>query len=311
MVHFPAMRFRLHHPTTVRKRKFWLKGCLGLAGLGVIVFALGGCKLLMPAEIRDIQSRLDQDADTFQRLHPDAFHTYTVDGRTMRFVKTGTDGTKPLVLFVHGSPGDWRAWVEFLNDPDLNSKADLVAVDRPGFGGSGAGMVERSLEQQCRDIAPLLNHAAPGQRVVLVGHSFGGPVVCRLAMDHPDQVTDLIVLAGSIDPAQEDTRWYQYMAEWPVFRWLVPQELKMANEEIMPLKGGLTTMLPLWPKIHQRVTVIQGEADTLVPPANADFAARMMTNAQPLEIIRIPRMNHFLPWKQQDLVKQQILQHLQ
>jgi pimeloyl-ACP methyl ester carboxylesterase len=229
----------------------------------------------------------------------------------MHYVEVGTNGVKPLVLFIHGSPGDWNAWVDYLNDTNLSARARMIAVDRPGFGGSGAGKAERSLVAQCNDIAPLLDHVSPGQRVILVGHSFGGPVACRLAMDHPDKVTDLIILAGSIDPAEEHTKWYQYPAEWWIFRWLVPRELVTVNREIRALKGGLTEMLPLWKNIHQRVTVIQGGADKLVPPENADFAQRVMTNAQPLDVIRLPGANHFLPWNKSQLVKSEIIKHLQ
>lgn len=311
MLNLAAMRFRPIHPSTGKKRPFWPRGILLLAGLVFLGGVIDGCKLFMPKEIRDIVQTLGAQAETVQRDHPSASQNYTIDGRNMHYVETGTNGAVPLVLFVHGSPGDWQAWAQYLSDPDLLARAHLIAVDRPGFGGSGAGRVERSLEQQCIDIAPLLDHAWPGQRVVLVGHSFGGPVIYRLAMDHPDKVTDLIILAGSIDPAQEHTKWYQYPAEWWIFRWLVPTDLLLANREILPLKGGLTEMLPLWPKIHQRVTVIQGLADNLVPPENAYFAERMMTNARPLEMVLIPGMNHFLPWKKYPLVKEKILEHLQ
>jgi pimeloyl-ACP methyl ester carboxylesterase len=264
----------------------------------------------MPREIREIESKLESKANAFQQEHSEDFHTYTVGKRTMQYVEVGHDPHKPLVLFVHGSPGDWKAWVEFLNDPDLTAHANLIAVDRPGFGGSGQGVAEPYLERQCLDISPLLDRASTGQKIILVGHSFGGPVVCRLAMDHPVKVTDVIVLAGSIDPAQEKTEWYQYVAEWPVLRWLLPTELVMANEEIMPLKQCLTEMMPLWPKITQRVTVIQGGNDTLVPPENADFAKRVMISARPLTTIRLPGINHFLPWKKYDLVKASILKYL-
>lgn len=271
---------------------------------------LSGCTLFMPAEIREIESRLESKASAFQDEHPEDFHVYTVGPRAMQYVEVGKDPNKPLVLFVHGSPGDWKAWVEYLTDSDLTARANLIAVDRPGFGGSGSGKVERSLSQQSRDIAPLLDQAAPGERVILVGHSFGAPVVCRLAMDHPEKINDVILLAGSIDPDQEKTEWYQYLADCPVIRSLLPSELVMANEEIMPLKKCLTEMLPLWPKMTQRVTLIQGENDKLVPPENADFAEHMMTNATPLKIIRIPGMNHFLPWKKFDLVKATVIKHL-
>jgi pimeloyl-ACP methyl ester carboxylesterase len=305
------MRFWPIGSTIPNKQRFWLKSLVVLLALVALGMTLGGCKLFMPPEIRNIEQTLGARAQTLETNHLSTAHNYTVEGRTMHEVGAGTNGSVPLILFVHGSPGDWKAWAQYLSDPDLATRAHMIAVDRPGFGGSEAGKVEPSLEQQSRDIAPLLDQAAPGQRVILVGHSFGGPVICRLAMDHPDQVTDLIVLAGSIDPGQEQTKWYQLAAEWRIFRWLVPADLQTANREIMPLKGCLIEMLPLWPKIHQRVTVIQGLADNLVPPENADFAQRMMTNARPLEIIRIPGMNHFLPWKQYSLVKKTILEHLQ
>jgi len=197
-----------------------------------------------------------------------------------------------------------------LMDPDLQQKAELIAIDRPGFGGSGAGDVERSLIQQARDIAPLLDQVAPGRRVVLVGHSFGGPVIARLAMDYGSKVTDLVILAGSIDPAMEQTAWYQYPADWPVISWMLPQVLVVTNREIRALKDELAAMLPLWPRVTQRVTVMQGGQDNLVPPENADFAQKVLTRAESLNIVRIPEMNHFLPWARYEQVKSTILGHL-
>lgn len=308
MPFFTSIRPKL---AAARLRPVWWWGpVVARVGLLLSLGVTAGCKFMMPAEIRGIQSTLDTDSQAYERENTAAFHDYRVGQRPMHFAEAGAGPAKPLVLFVHGSPGDWRAWVEYLRDPELKRRAHMIAVDRPGFGGSGAGKVERSLVQQCRDIEPLLDRAGQGRRVVLVGHSFGGPVVCRLAMDHPDKVTDVIVLAGSIDPGQERTKWYQYPAEWWVFRWMIPKELKTTNREIRALKAGLVEMLPLWQNIRQRVTVVQGDLDDLVPPENADFAERMMIHARPLKIIRIPGMNHFLPWKQFDLVKAEVLKHL-
>lgn len=186
---------------TIRiKGRFLVRGFLLLVVLGALGEMLGGCKLFMPPEIRQIEGNLSVQAQTLQQKHHLDSGEYDVDGRRMHYVEAGTNGSVPLILFVHGSPGSWKAWAQYLNDPDLLARTRMIAVDRPGFGGSEAGQAEPSLEQQCQDIAPLLEQAPPGQRVLLVGHSFGGPVVCRLAMDHPDKVTDLIVLAGSIDP---------------------------------------------------------------------------------------------------------------
>lgn len=298
----PALSF----PVSQRLRRPWQWLLLPL-----VPCLLSGCNLLMPSEIVEMESRTSALALKLQRDDPSAFITYTVGKRQMRYVDVGRGPDKPLIVFLHGSPGDWRGWADFLTDPDLTQRAELIAVDRPGFGGSGAGDVERSLVQQARDIAPLLNRAASGRRVLLVGHSFGGPLAIRLAMDNSSKVTDLVILAGSIDPAMEQTAWYQYPADWPVISWMLPGVLVVTNREIRALKDELEAMLPLWPRVTQRVTVMQGGKDDLVPPENADFAQKMLTHATTLNIVRIPEMNHFLPWTRYVQVKAVILEHLQ
>lgn len=275
----------------------------------VIVVYMSGCSSMMPPEIREMEKRTSAIAQKLQEENPHAHRDLTVDGRNLHYMDIA-GGNKPLIIFIHGSPGSWSAWADYLSDPDLQKTAEMISVDRPGFGGSDHGKVERSLKQQCKDISPLLDKAKPGQRVLLVGHSFGGPVAVRLAMDYGNKVTDILILAGSIDPDQECTLWYQYPADWPILSWMIPSDLVVTNREIRALKSGLIEMLPLWPKVTQRVSLIQGEKDDLVPVANADFAARVITKAESLTIIRIPNQNHFLPWNQYALVKREILRHL-
>ena len=298
----PALSFR----TPQQRRRPWPRLLLPL-----LPWLVSGCSLLMPPEIVEMESRTSAEALKLQRDDPAAFVRYKVGTRQMRYVNVGRGPDKPLVVFIHGSPGDWRGWADYLIDPDLTQRAELVAVDRPGFGGSGAGDVERSLAQQARDISPLLDKVPLGRRVVLVGHSFGGPLAVRLSMDNPSKVTDLVILAGSIDPAMEHTAWYQYPADWPVISWMLPDTLVVTNREIRALKDELVAMLPLWPRVTQRVTVMQGGKDNLVPPENADFAQKMLTHATSVNIVRIPEMNHFLPWTRYAQVKLVILEHLQ
>jgi pimeloyl-ACP methyl ester carboxylesterase len=277
----------------------------------VAVVCLSGCSLMMPKEIKTMEKESRAGAAQLEAERPDAFRSYLAGDRPIYYVEVTDHDPKPLILFIHGSPGDWTAWVRYLNDPELRQRAHMIAVDRPGFGGSGKGRVERSLARQGDDLAPLLDKTSPGQRVIVVGHSFGGPVAVRLAMDHGYKITDLIILAGSVDPGQEHTKWYQYVADWPAFDWLVPGDMVVANREIRALKPELTSMLPLWTKVTQRVSIIQGEKDNLVPPENADFAQSMLAHAASVNVIRIPGMNHFIPWTRYEVVKAEILKHLE
>ncbi len=204
----------------------------------------------------------------------------------------GTGDTLPTVLFIHGSPGAWDAFIGFFADSSLYNQAQLISVDRPGFGKSGLGNPERSLQAQAAAIAPLLRLRGPGSKAILVGHSLGGPVAARIAMDYPDDVGGLILVAPSIAPELEKKEWYRPIGNVFPFRQWLPRELDVSNQEIMPLKGELQQMMPLWATIQVPVIVIQGEDDPLVPPGNAAFAKRMLINA-PVAIQLIPKLNNY------------------
>ena len=60
-------------------------------------------------------------------------HHYKVGKYTIHYVQTGNEN-KPLVLFVHGSPGSLSAFIDFLADTTLTSQSLAITTDRPGFG---------------------------------------------------------------------------------------------------------------------------------------------------------------------------------
>ena len=73
-------------------------------------------------------------------------HHYKVGKYTIHYAQTG-DTEKPLVLFVHGSPGSLSAFIDFLSDTALTGHALVITTDRPGFGHSNFGVAETSLEK--------------------------------------------------------------------------------------------------------------------------------------------------------------------
>src|SRR6185295_12076312 len=66
-------------------------------------------------------------------------------------------------------------------------------------------------------------------------------------------------------------------------------------------------MLPLWTKVKARTIIIQGKKDSLVPKENADFAARMITQA-PVKITMVDDMGHFVPWTNPELIRNAVLE---
>ncbi len=231
---------------------------------------------------------------------------YKVGFREIHYVKAG-DETKPLVVFIHGSPGSLSAFIHFLADTSLLHRLELISTDRPGFGYSNFGNGVRSLHDQCEILRPLLEKNKKNRQLILVGHSLGGPLIARIAMEHPDLVDGLIIVAGSIDPELEPNElWFRAPLATPFLSWVVPRSLRASNEEIYHLKPELEKMLPLWADIKCPVIVIQGKKDSLVPAGNADFARKMLVNA-PVEFIFKDDMDHFVPWSNPELIQQAIL----
>lgn len=236
-------------------------------------------------------------------------HHYKSGKYTIHYAQAG-DEHKPLLLFVHGSPGSLSAFIDFLADTSLTNQALVITTDRPGFGHSNFGMAETSLKKQAATLKPILEKFKGNRPIILVGHSLGGPVIARIAMDYPDLVDGLVFVAASIDPALEpDELWFRAPLATPFLSWILPRSFRASNEEIYQLEPQLEEMLPLWKDIKCPVVVIQGKKDSLVPAGNADFAKKMLVNA-PVQFILKDDMDHFVPWSNPELIREGVLRLL-
>ncbi|MCR9141790.1 MAG: alpha/beta hydrolase [bacterium] len=225
---------------------------------------------------------------------------------------------RPLIVFIHGSPGGWNAYLEYLRSAVLLDAARLISVDRAGYGASDAGRPEPNLAQQAALIAPILfsEHENPGQGaagkppVVLVGHSYGGPVAVQLAMDYPDRVSGLVLIAASVDPDLEEWRWFNRLAELSFTRWILPAAWDVSNQELKPLREDLTEILSRWGEIRGPVALVHGEDDRLVPVANLDFARDRLRNAR-VAVHRYEAADHFILWDRPEEMSEIILETLE
>lgn len=237
------------------------------------------------------------------------FGTSAFDGETIHYTHIG-DTTKPLVFFVHGSPGSSDAFLNYLSDTALSQICQMISVDRLGFGES-SGEGEPSIEKQAAALRPILEKYQNGKKVILVGHSLGGPIIARMAMDFGELIDGLVIIAGSIDPELEPNEWFRPALKYPPLKWFMNDAFRASNLEIMPLENELEAMIPMWEKITVPVTVIQGTEDNLVPAGNADFAAKMLVNSKKLDIQRIEGENHFVLWSQPEIINQAIYRLLE
>lgn len=221
------------------------------------------------------------------------FGDLMVEARNIHYAYTEQD-KDTMIVFVHGSPGSWSAFIDFFKADSLLNQFDLISVDRPGFGESGFGKAEPSMQVQAFQINEVLNQFA-AKKKILVGHSLGGPVVARMAMDYPKKYEGMILVAPSIDPEMEEDEWYRKAIDTEVGAFFTPKEFEVSNDEILPLKTELSEMIPLWNEIKIPTIVIQGTEDSLVPKENAAFARRMLPDSL-LEVYLLEDVNHFIPW---------------
>ena len=274
-----------------------------LIGLGVLVFVLYIVfRFFMDMKMSDAKI---EEYFSKEQIKP-SFHFYETEGHQMFYTDIG-DTTKPTIVFVHGSPGSWDAFAAYFKDPDLLQHFRMISMDRTGYGKSSPGKPESSLWLQSALIKPILDQIPDSIPTLIVGHSFGGPIAYRMAMDYPDQVDALLILAGLADPEHESRPFFLYPLRSKWLRWLLPPDMDASNREILPLKQELYKMEDdnMWEKITANTIIIQGNKDILVSMEHADYAEKMMVNA-PVEVIRMPEENHFIPRTQFDLVKENI-----
>jgi 3-oxoadipate enol-lactonase len=114
----------------------------------------------------------------------------------------------PVVL-VHGLADDHRAWRLML--PDLMLSRRVVLYDLRGHGGTGLGEPDGTLSQLGEDLARLLEATAV-HRPLVAGFSLGGTIAMRLALDHPELVGGLVLVATSSRVGRSAAEWYRQRA---------------------------------------------------------------------------------------------------
>src|SRR6186713_1551314 len=92
----------------------------------------------------------------------------------------------PLVLLEAGIAASSLSWS--VVQPEIARFTRVCAYDRAGLAWSEAASKPRTFDRIVDELARVLAHVAPGERCVLVGHSFGSFVVRAYAARNPGSV---------------------------------------------------------------------------------------------------------------------------
>ncbi|MEO0882932.1 MAG: alpha/beta hydrolase [Pseudomonadota bacterium] len=146
--------------------------------------------------------------------YPAAGRLIDVNGAKTHVIEQGGMGAP--ILMIHGASANAQEFTHTLA-PLLEDEFRVLMADRPGHGYSKRPKDSDELATQAAQMAGVLDARADGQKAVIVGHSFGGAVALRLALDRPDLVEALVLLAPvTHDWGGGGEAWYNKYAANPV-----------------------------------------------------------------------------------------------
>jgi len=204
-----------------------LLGLLILAALAVVAYAVVRTQLI---------------AAKARKVAPPRGIYRTIDGNRIHYVDQwegqgeGQGNGRPIV-FVHGLGGQ----LNHFRGPlfPLLSGYRLVALDRPGSGYSTRPFAaSAALAEQAKVIAAFIGELGL-EKPLVVGHSLGGAVSLTLALNHPDKVGGLALIAP-LTHHRDDTppQFKALEIRSALKRWLlaqtvsVPLSLKFAQQTL-------------------------------------------------------------------------------
>ncbi len=168
----------------------WTFRAIGLVLLIMLLWSL----LPIKQTIRPIQPR----ADTKYWTLPDGYKiAYTkMEGDSLPINST--------VIFLHGGPGGYIHSAIITQMKELAGEGyDDYLYDQIGSGLSDrlAKPKDYSFDRHLNDLAEIIDHQIRTDKVILIGHSYGGILATHFTANHPGKVDKLILSSpGDLQP---------------------------------------------------------------------------------------------------------------
>jgi len=155
--------------------------------VALLILVLLGSNFLISSDLKR--------GDLYDKYRNDKSFFYRIESGATAHIRDEGNRTGPPLILLHGAYASvhaWEPWVDKLGD-----KFRLISFDLPGYGLTGAtpcgdysrANMSRTLDQIMR-LMKL-------ERAVIVGHSMGGGVALQYALDHPEKIRGLILIASS------------------------------------------------------------------------------------------------------------------
>jgi len=179
-----------------------------------------------------------------QRAHPAPGAMVAVAGASLHIVELGPrDAAGPPIVMLHGASSNLEAMRQPLG-VGLAKNHRVILIDRPGHGWSSRARLDDSTpEIQGRMIDEALARLGIG-KVILVVHSWAGALGARMALDYPERVAGLVMLAPVAYPWPGGVGRYNKIVAMPVIGPLLAYTITLPLGALLVEPGARGVFFP-------------------------------------------------------------------
>jgi pimeloyl-ACP methyl ester carboxylesterase len=179
-----------------------------------------------------------------QRAFPPEGRMIDVSGATLHVVELGPrDAAGPPIVMLHGASSNLRVMQHPLGDRLAKSRR-VILIDRPGHGWSTRERVEDSTPAiQGRMIMEALTRLGV-DRAIVVAHSWAGALALRVALDDPDRVAGLVLLAPVAYPWPGGVGRYNKLIATPLIGPLLATTITLPLGALVTASGARGVFAP-------------------------------------------------------------------
>jgi pimeloyl-ACP methyl ester carboxylesterase len=234
------------------------------------------------------------------------------------------------VVFLHGWLGSWRYWFPTMERVAENFRT--YSFDFWGFGESRRKSTYESIQNYSDQVIRFLDELGI-DRCLLVGHSMGGMVALKTAINHPKRISRVAAVGAPI--VGDSLSWLLKLTDRPLFadafarvpafrrfmfHWflgeaddqhvheILDDSVKSSSTTLRNAVGSMwrTDLRPELSRLSVPSLIVHGGRDEIVHPNQAD----LFDNVSSAEVVVMPESRHFPFLDEAELFNELLLRFL-
>jgi len=234
------------------------------------------------------------------------------------------------VVFLHGWLGSWRYWFPTMERVAENFRT--YSFDFWGFGESRRKSTYESIQNYSDQVIRFLDELGI-DRCLLVGHSMGGMVALKTAINHPKRINRVAAVGAPI--VGDSLSWLLKLTDRPLFadafarvpafrrfmfHWflgeaddqhvheILDDSVKSSSTTLRNAVGSMwrTDLRPELSRLSVPTLIVHGGRDEIVHPNQAD----LFDNVSCAEVVVMPESRHFPFLDESELFNELLLRFL-